>query len=261
MLNNISFETFTQVSYKESLAFGKNQENRKINPSHLQKLKKQWLKYSDMMPAVIINSVTNNIIDGQHRIKAYQMLIADGELPMSTKLKVMYVNIPLDTEKEAIIDANTNSKNWSLDDYIASYVKAGVMPYVKLEEWCKTHSLCFDGKPKYRYGAAMLTGKHCQQPLKNATFDFDIDNLKIGEEIHTELLEIVDLLGLKNYGSWIESLSVTWYQYRNMHPFRVWLGEMKNKKARLIKMPKDNASEWEAIFNTVHGAIDKKNKR
>ena len=218
----------------------------------------------------MVNTVTNHVIDGQHRLKAFQSLIKDNLIDKDSKIKVMFVEIPIDEEKNAIVDANTNSKNWSLDDYIASYVKAGVVAYKDLEDWCKTHPLCYRiSKDKesgtqnkiynYRYGAAILTGKRCSKELKSATFTFSKENIQAANEIHDEMWDIIEVFGLKGNGAWIESLAVTWSCYRKMHPFKIWLRELKSKKSRFTKMPKDNDKEWEAIFNTAHGAIDKKN--
>ena len=224
-----------------------------------------------MMPPITINTVTNHVIDGQHRLKAFQTLVSDGLLPNDAKIKVMYVEIPIEEEKTSIVEANTNSKNWGLDDYISSYAKAGILSYKALEEWCKEHILCYKfTKDKetgeenkiynYRYGAAILTGKRCSAELKSATFTFSESDAALAHEIHAEMLEIIELFGLKGNGSWIEALAVTWHAYRDMHPFKVWMKELKAKKNRFMKMPKENSKEWESIFNTAHGAIDKKDE-
>lgn len=263
------FLNFNLVSIEDTKNFGKNQENRAINHGHLQKIKAQCMANLEMMPPITINTVTNHVIDGQHRLKAFQSLVADEALPSDSKIKVMFVEIPVDEEKDAIVEANTNSKNWSLDDYIASYAKAGIVSYRALEEWCKEHVLCYKfSKDKetgeqnkvynYRYGAAILTGKRCSNELKSASFTFSDEDVSLAHEVHSEMLEIIELFDLKGNGAWIESLAVTWHSYRNMHSFKEWMKELKLKRGRFMKMPKDNSKEWEAIFNTAHGAIDKK---
>ena len=270
-MNKYQFISFKIASYDESLAYGKNQENRKYNHSHISELKEQWIESPDILPPITVNVITNNVIDGQHRLKAYKELIEDNVIDKDTKIKVMFVSVPIENEKEAIVNANIHSKNWSLDDYIYSYIKAGLEPYCKLQEWCKTHALCYryvkdketkeqTKEFKYRYAASMLTGKRCPEELKSATFSFTDEQMEIANEVHIELMEIIEALDKKGYGAWIEPLAVTWHQYRGMHPFKVWLREIKLKKNKLQRMPSDNAGEWEAIFNTVHGAIDKKSE-
>lgn len=253
------FIKFDFVNYEETLIFGKNQENRAYNNLHLEKIKKQCINSLDTMPPITVNIVTNHIIDGQHRLKAFQILVENKQIDVSSKIKVMFVEIPIEEEKQAIIDANTNSKNWTLEDYIASYAKANIVTYVKLDEWCKAHSLtCDNGKSKFRYGAAIIKGKHCFSELKNGEFSFNNEELEQAEQVHSEMVEIVELFGLKGKGAWIEALAVSWKNVRNQHDFRVWIKELKAKKQRFLKMPKDNAKDWDNILAQAHLAIDKK---
>lgn len=254
------FVCFELVPYEVSKSFGINKENRVLNRGHVERIKRQFLNSYDTMPAITVNTVTRHIIDGQHRCTAWWDLYKSGQLPSDSLLKVMYVEIPVEKEREAIIDANTNSKNWSLDDYINSYIKQNIISYVKLDEWCKSHSLSSDsGKSKYRYGSAMMTGKRCSNDLKNGLFTFTEEELQRADEVHAELLEIVELLEMKGKGNWIESLAVSWITVRTQHDFRTWIKEFKAKKQSLLKLPKDNSKDWENIFAQVHLAIDKKN--
>lgn len=255
----VKFINFDLVSYDDTKQFGKNQENRAYNHAHLEKIKKQCKVSMEAMPPITINKVTNHIVDGQHRLRAYQSLVENKEIDANTKIKVMYVEIPVEEEKQAIIDANTNSKNWSLDDYIDSYAKAGIVSYVKLKEWCTKHALANDGdkKARFRYGAAIITGKRCSSELKNGLFSFSPDEIARAEEVHAEMLEIVKTFDLKGKGHWIESLATSWVSVRERHDFRTWLKELKSKK-RFLKCPKDNSKDWDNIFAQAHLAIDKK---
>lgn len=256
------FIKFDLVSYNETLVFGTNQQNRAYNNAHLEKIKKQCIKSLETIPPITINVITNNIVDGQHRLKAFQTLFENKQISNDSKIKVMFVEIPINEEKQEIIDANTNSKNWSLDDYIASYVKAGVVSYIKLNEWCKHHSLSNEnGKSKFRYGAAIITGKRCSNELKHGEFSFNENEYKRADEVHAEMLEIVELFGMNGKGSWVESLAISWIEVRKQHDFRLWMKELKNKKQRLLKLPKDNSRDWDNIFAQIHLAIDKKNEK
>lgn len=262
-MNN--FLRFDLVSYEDTLKFGKNQENRVESQSHLSKIKRQCETSFSTMPPITVNVITNHIIDGQHRLKAYQELVDKGVFSKKEKMKVMFVQIPENEEKQAIIDANTNSKNWSLDDYILSYSKAGIESYMKLHEWCLKHTLASDegfagkeGKAKFRYGAAIITGRRCSSELKSGDFTFTEEELKRAEEVHAEMLEIVQLFGIKGKGAWIESLACSWVGVRNQHTFKVWFRELKKKKRSFLKLPKDNSKEWDTIFGQAHLAIDKK---
>ena len=99
------------VSLEKAQSFGLNNKNRAYNLSHLAKIKREMLACLEIMPPVTVNVVTNNIVDGQHRHKAFVDLSQDGLLPNNSTLKAMYVSIPADKEYEAIVRANNNSKN------------------------------------------------------------------------------------------------------------------------------------------------------
>lgn len=257
-MENISkFKFMTRV---ETVDFKSNSENRAINHGHVNKIKGQMRTSFNVMPPITVNELTNNIIDGQHRLKAFQSLVDEDELPQDSVLPVMFVKINIEKEKEAIIDANTNSKNWSLDDYIASYAKC-YSDYKQLGEWCGNHALTLDGnKKKYRYGAAILKGSACSKQLKDGSFTLTLDDVNRGEIIHSELIEIIDVLGKPNKGNYIEYMAVSWSQIRNKHPFKEWLKELKTKKGTLTRKPFSNKQDWDSIFSLLHRAIDIKSE-
>ena len=113
-----------------------------------------------------------------------------------------------------------------------------------------------DGKAKYRYGASIITGKRCQSALKNGVFSFTEEDFNRAEMVHAELLEIIDLFGLKGKGQWLESLAVSWIKVRELHEFRCWIKEFKLKKQKFLKMPKENSFEWDNIFSIANTAIN-----
>lgn len=256
----IAFDAY--VPYEKALTFNLNNKNRVYNTRHLEKIRAQTIRSTELMPPITINIITGNIIDGQHRHKAYVDLYALGLLPRHATIKVMYVEIPEEKELEAIINANTNSKNWTLDDYIASYIKLGIESYVRLEEWSKSHLLtCECGKSKIRYASAILAGKRCNPTLKSGMFTVTDEDFERANVIHDEMFQIAEILGMKSRGSWLESFAVSWNKVRNQHNINVWLKEFKAKKATYGRMPTDNDKDWEAMFAQVHLNIDKKNKK
>lgn len=252
---------FTEVGLETAKCFGKNQENRVISHSHVQKLKREMLKSFDLFPPITVNRKTNNIIDGQHRTKSYIELMTEELLPEDAKLRVMYVEVEPDKEIDVICDANQNSKNWGVDDFIARYVKNGKSSYVALEDWCKSHSLCMEKKkdkviPKYRYASAIIKGKGCSDDLKKGVFTIADEELSQANIIHAEMLEIINVLNIKDQGSWIEALAVSWGKYRDLHSYKDWMKQLKDKKKRLIKMPKDNQKDWDNIFKEINSVLD-----
>lgn len=247
---------FYEVNREQTKEFSYKDDNRQINHGHLRKIKDQMKESFGVMPPITINEQTKRVIDGQHRLQAFRDLVDSGELPKDATLSVMYISIDEDKEREAIVNANTVSKNWSLDDYVASYSKSNEV-YKKLDEWCSTHTLCVDGnKKKYRYAAAMLKGVACSKSLKDGSFTITDDDFERGEIIHTELLEIIGVLDKPLKGSFYEYMAVAWSQVRHFHPFKEWLKELKIKKSTLSKKPFSNKEDWDNIFGLLHRAID-----
>lgn len=253
--------TFNEVGLETAKCYGKNQENRVISRSHVQKLKREMLKSFALFPAITVNRKTNNIIDGQHRVAAFISLMEENLLPEGSKLKVMYVDVAPEDEINVICDANQNSKNWGVDDFIARYVKNGNESYVKLENWCLEHSLCFETKnnksvPKYRYGAAIMKGSSCSGTLKTGEFRITDEDVADANIKHAEMLEIIDKLEMGSQGAWIESLAISWSKYRQLHSFKDWIKKIKANKKKYMKMPKDNQKDWDRIFNEIHSQLD-----
>jgi hypothetical protein len=252
------FENFNEVSYEEAKEFGKNQRNRKVKASNRAKIKKQMLESFDLIPPITVNTVTMNIIDGQTRWEAFIQLHEAGKIPSDWKLKVMFVNIDEDTEIDAIINANTNGFTWSCDDYFESYVKGEDPSYLKLDEFTKNHELTFDEtkkvkKKKFRYAAAIIKGKDCQNELKRGTFTCTDEEVKEAEKIHDEMNEILDITGWTKRAHWLCAMAIQWHEYRKKRPYTEWRKAFKNLKDSINfqKMSHENQFEWNVVFGYV----------
>lgn len=240
---------FYQASYEESKTFGKNQRNRAINMLHVAVIQKQCETSFDLMPPITVNKVTNHVIDGQHRLQAYQNLIEKEKLNETKRIWVMWVEVPIELETQAIINANIHSKSWSVDDFIDSYVKDGNAEYIKLDLWCRSHTNTFErNKPKYRYASAILTGRNCASTLKKGEFTITDEDIKRGNDVYNEMTAIMGLYGLKT-GPWIEPFVIKWYEYRDSHSFEDWMDALKQKKfTDNKKFPKSKQDDWDTIF-------------
>ena len=235
-------------------------ENRKINPSHQRTIKQAMELNLNFFPPIMVNSRTNNIIDGQHRSAAFIELVSENKLPSDSTLDVKFLDMSKTTEIDLIIDTNVNSRKWNLDDYVSSLSKKNVH-YATLTNWCTNHSLCnHKGRLKYRYAAAMLTGKTGCSRLKNGSFIVTEANLRMAENVHAEIIEILDILNKKKKSSFLEALTISWMEVRHLHSFTSWKREIKKKKNMLIKKPDSCKSEWDNIFNQVLRGIQLKKK-
>lgn len=237
------------VTKEQTHEFGTVKGNRLIKASHVAKLAKAFRDSPTVIPPISVNIRTNHIIDGQHRLKAYHRLLADCEIPDDTMIRVMYVDIPIEEEWAYVVEANINSKSWSIDNFIESYIACNNLYYIRLKNWCLAHSLTRDkDKAKYRYGAAMITGKGCGNDLKKELFTFTEEEFKRADDVHSEMVEIINTLGIDNYGPWIEQMAASWVSKRGRYNFDAMVKAMKKNKAYINNMPKQKIADWNAIF-------------
>lgn len=249
---------YKSVTLATSKKFSSNIKNRNLDKAHMSKISGQIVDMGGMeiFPPITVNTVTNNVIDGQHRLYAYIKLVESGILPPTEKIDVKFVQIPAEKEAEYIVKANTNSKNWSLDNFIDSYSQDNAY-YSTLKEWCTNHTLCFSGrKAKIRYAAAIITGKNCSTDLSKGTVTFSDKQLRIAENVHSELTDILDALGKPTTGCFIEGLAVEWHAVRKKHAFSDWINTMKRMRQQIAKLPSKNKNDWKVILAVVSDSIN-----
>lgn len=250
--------------------------NRQIDFSHVNdffKLIKEKVVESGefaMGPAIfVVNEVTNVLMDGQHKKEAILRAIEEGILPEDAVVLVVFEHIE-DGEKERqrIIELNTKTKTWSLDDYLKSYASNPNYPqYQRLEEFCKSHPLCqtIKGgvKKKYniRYAAAIVLGKTCPAILKAGAFSATEEEWERAEQIHDEIKAIRDFFEMPSDTS-IEQMVKPWLEWRDI--FNVSdLNTLKltdTKMKSLAMLPKKNQNDWDNVYSQLYGLISKANK-
>ena len=83
----MEFKEFKEFTYEECKNLGVNQQNRLVDKSHCRSIRQQMVKYIDIMPPVVINEKTNNIIDGQHRIEAFKYLVENDMIDKNSVIR------------------------------------------------------------------------------------------------------------------------------------------------------------------------------
>lgn len=262
---------FKILSYEEVVLFGKAQKNRKINEQHVNDFV-TILKDTTFVPdedgemlaygiiPVIVNPITNHILDGQHKIKAYKDAIDKGLIPSDVKILVGYWRIYDEAHENAVtIMLNSKSKNWSLNDYLDAYAQDSVY-YAKLKDFCQKHSLCKkitktgDTQLNYRYGAAIITGKGCQDYLKQGTFSFNDDQLAVADNIHDEMLSIRNKLGMKS-SSEVEFMAKEWHKQRKIMTADE-IVSLKYLPAAVRERQITSQRDWKEVFSILHNTIE-----
>lgn len=120
--------------------------NREVNLLHVERLKKSMkVKY---IPVPIIVNEFNEIIDGQHRFMALKDLKKPVYYIVETGLKLNDVQ-----------RLNTNSSNWSSEDYMKSYCNLGFEEYIKYRDFKNEYGLCHSDTQALLTGGTVGGGK------------------------------------------------------------------------------------------------------
>lgn len=129
----------TSTNYKE---FKKMTGNRAINRFHVKQLAESISKFNYMQYQPVLVTSDNYIIDGQHRIEAAKLL----------KIPFFYITLP-DADLNSIRLLNSNMKNWTVWDFIESYIITGNESYKILKSFCQKYEV------PPTTGAFILAGK------------------------------------------------------------------------------------------------------
>lgn len=267
---------FKILSVLEVLSFGKGQRNRQISHKHVNdfvnviKNGKSKFYLDDgtylvfgIIP-IIINPLTGHILEGQHRLEAFKKAYQAGLIDENARILVAYWPIEdEEVENALIIELNSKTKNWTLEDYLNSYSQY-LEYYKKLREFCEGHELCINYKNgvrtfKYRYAAAMLTGKYQATSLRSGKFQFTDEEMKLGDTIHNEMVTIRKKLKFIMSGNDVEAMAAVWYSYRN----KISANDIK-KLSYIPKGLKDNKKftkkeDWEQVFSRLRDIIEDSN--
>lgn len=262
---------FQILSYEEVILFGKAQKNRKINEQHVNDFV-TILKDKTFVPdedgdmvaygciPIIVNPVTNHILDGQHKLKAYKDAIDRGLIPSDVKILVGYWRVNDEAhENEVTIMLNSKSKNWSLNDYLDAYAQ-DIEFYSKLKNFCQNHSLCKriskggTEQLMYRYGAAIITGKGCQDVLKQGTFAFTDDQMAVADNVHQEMADIRKKLNLRSSAE-VEFMAKEWHKQRQIMTAKD-IVSLKHIPASVRERQIVTQRDWREVFSILHNIIE-----
>lgn len=226
---------------------------------------------------IVVNSRTNTVIDGQHRIAAYvKYSVLHPELAKSMKISCIYIDIPKESEFAEIITRNSTPVKWGTSDYINAFADAGYENYVRLREFMKSCNLCHGmsedmkkkriNSPKVTNALALLGIPYETTKYKAGMLEVAQDEIELAKKRAKEInsvLEAVDpqhTIGTRSItyliGSWVyrEKADVGLSsEQRSMHivshkkEIREYVKESGNKLSK--------ASDWNNLFNMVASQI------
>lgn len=238
--------------------------NRPVQMSHVKKLlfEKKILKNGtwNMLTPVSVNKRTNNIMNGQHRTTGYLWCVENGYIPKDTKLKVDYVDIPVEEEIETIRQMN-GGKNWNNNTIVESKAAEGNPNYVKLLQFCNANELLHTGKTNrsYRSAVAMMTGRRIN--FEKEEFVYSPKIAECGQKVHDEMVAILQILKISKGDAGVEGMAMSWYHYRTEHKWGEWKNMIASTTRSINSRRTPGKSEWEDFFRNVSYKIDHKREK
>ena len=164
--------------------FGFVEGNRPLNMEHVREIKRA-MKLGAFVPPIIIDSATDEIVDGQHRYQAACELWSEG---IEYTILAIYHNYG--NTLDAAIVYNNKSRGWKTVDYVRAYIAQGNTSYILLQRFCETHELlmCKTGC-QYRAASEIITGNG--KNLVNGLLKINEELLVQAEIIYRELALMV----------------------------------------------------------------------
>lgn len=135
--------------------------NRSINEGHVKKLEASILRNNLLHLNPIIVNEKMQVIDGQHRL----------EVCRRNDIDVWYV-VGSREELDEVIDLNTATRKWGMNEYLESHISRGNQHYSKLKSFCEEYDL------PLMVGAGLLANVHGGGSRRKFAEDFKLGLFK-----------------------------------------------------------------------------------
>lgn len=254
----------------------KHPQNRSIRPAQVNRILAA-IENGQRITEIIVNSQTNTVIDGQHRIAAYvKYSVIHPELAEKIIVPCIYIDVPQETEFAEIIIRNSTPAKWGSSDYINAFADAGYESYVRLRDFMKSCPLCHGmtedmglkriNSPKITNALALLGVRYETAKYKAGMFEVAQDEVELAEKRAKEInaiMEAVDpqhTIGNRSVtyliSSWVarEKMDIglsseqrSLYIAAHKKEIRSYVKESGNKLSK--------GSDWNNLFNMVASQI------
>lgn len=239
--------------------------NRAINNDHVARLSTAMSNnFSSFGPITV--SDRGVIIDGAHRRLAFLNAVKKGFIPADSTLKVMYISVSPEEERKLIQTTNSNSKNWTMTDYVRSNIAAGSDSLRRLVEWAEKKELCINDRRnndriKYSFASTFIMGRRQDDALRQGTLEITDEQLAVADEIHDEINELRQILGWSipavRYDHWAQ----VWHEMRKLHTFKEWKAEIKLQKKALQNQIPYTIRGFEQFLGSLDSSINRRHMR
>lgn len=204
-------------------------------------------KFDPMLGVIVVDIKTGTIIDGQHRVKAFEK--AKEEFGYDGCLFVRYVLAP-ETVKELqdYIRQFQEGRKWQLEDYISANIY-GNNDLEKLRAFCFAHPYLNKGNNEdvfWRKGACIIakTGSsEYKKRLKDRNVRFTAEEWADAERSYNEATVLMDAIGKSWTDGGFEYIMNAWKKVR----YNMTLLE------KICVLP----NSWNTLFDTMRSRNDK----
>lgn len=233
-LTDLSVITTTDLSVFKPL-----DSNREISALHVRCLAESMRERILYAPLYVNEEM--EILDGQHRLAALQLLEKEG-LPV----KVTFIKFKDKTYDASVLGAyNTNASNWNISDFIASHMKRGNEEVMVVDTFFKHASVLSKSICMY-----ILVDDNDLKPLKNGTIKVSKKQYDTAFELFNSLLELKDL----NISFWKDPKFIKAYTKLFKQELFVkddFMNEVKKNLKKLIVRDKvgDYISDLSSIYS------------
>jgi len=229
-VNNESIAIYETHDYS---LFKKLNGNRDIDKNHLEKIIKSMEK--KYLPIPIIVNEKFEIIDGQHRIESCKKL----------KYPINYVVINgcrLDDVKLL----NSNSKQWSLKDYLNAYCKTKNKTYIQVKKFINEYGFSIVDS------LTMLSNTKSNQGIDQIKFKqgiYEIKDINKAREIAEKMLEVKPYFDRYKTRSFFLAMSELFHNKNYNHKKFIQKLSAYPTKLRCCSNKYDYLKNIEDIFN------------
>lgn len=171
-LKNCETEQIYHVTDPWDLSF--IPENRDTDQKLVSQIMNAMRQNEYIFPIYITES--GAVIDGQHRLKAFRNLAE--EEPGKYFLRTIVINSNKSPIELAII-FNAFRKNWTIKDYLRSYVRQKLPSYIVLNEFLKKYPLL-----DIKAGIQLIKGSHSVETFQRGALSITIDKAELLNQVY-----------------------------------------------------------------------------
>lgn len=219
--------------------------NRAIDEQHVNKIYRAILK-GHSIPPILVDTLSNLIIDGQHRYEAFKRVQREGK---EIGMTVIYDNY--ENPIAAAATHNNTAKRWNCKTYINAYASSNCesifKEYINLIKFADEHPL-FNGAYGPVYSAIVYLLGSSAKAVREAAFHMP-KNMTQVENIYKELILISKVIpGVARRGfvlkGWIKARG----EVLANQDIRSYCRDLKRK---FITPTSEKSGDWELAFIQV----------